>query len=208
MRGKKLIALLSVTSILAGLSAGCGPAPDTLTASDSAVAVIRDTDVSAPQDITQESSQGASASQGTTQGTSPSDPQNGFPDEESTPGGKWQVLDSKTAAVVDADFLGMVWKLDTDSFYIVEVEVEILEDGSILGGSPSTDVEIPDSELIQVVFDDNTHFYIRNIRDGGKSYEDTEAGFQDVAAYMDVDLKGRFEDDVFYAEEVRINKVL
>lgn len=202
MRGKKLIALLSVTGILAGLSAGCGsgPAPGDREASDSEIVMIQGTDVSASQDMTQESSQGASAAQG--------DPQNGTQGEENVSGGKWQVLDPKTAAVVDADFLGVVWKLDTDSFYIVEEKVEILEDGSILSGSPSEGAEIPDSELIQVVFDENTHFYIRNIKDGGKSYEDTEAGFQDIAEYASVDLKGQFQEDIFYADEVRINKVL
>lgn len=206
MRGKKLIALLSVTGILAGLSAGCGsgPAPDARAASDSEIVMIQGTDVSASQDMTQGASQGASAAQGSSQG----DPQNGTQGEENVSGGKWQVLDPKTAAVVDADFLGVVWKLDTDSFYIVEEKVEILEDGSILGGSPSEGAEIPDSELIQVVFDENTHFYIRNIKDGGKSYEDTEAGFQDIVEYASVDLKGQFQEDIFYADEVRINKVL
>ncbi len=195
MRGKKIIVLLSMAGMCGGLVTGCtsGSAPDTRTASDSGIAVIQETDVKASQDALQDMQQG----------TSQDGTENGDSDSEE----RWHVLDSETAAVVDADFLGVVWKLDADSFYIVEEFVEILEDGSIMGCSPSSDTEIPDSELIQVVFDDDTYFYVRSIKNGGASYEDLDAGFQDLEEYVSVDLKGQFKDDVFYAEEVRINLV-
>ena len=32
--------------------------------------------------------------------------------------GKWQVLEPDIAAVVDADFLGKVWKIEEDSFLL------------------------------------------------------------------------------------------
>lgn len=118
--------------------------------------------------------------------------------------GKWQVLEPEVAAVVDADFQGKVWKLDEDSFSIVETKVKILEDGSLSSSTPSSNAKIPDSKLIPVVFDGDTYFYIRTIYDDGARYEDTEAGFQDLEEKTSIDLKGRFEDDVFYADEVRI----
>lgn len=121
--------------------------------------------------------------------------------------GRWHVLDPEVAEAVDADFEGMVWKIDADSFYIAEAMVELMEDGTILGGCPSPDAEIPDSDLIQVVFDEDTYFYIRTIHGDGETYEDTEAGFQDLEAYVSVEMRGEFENDVFHADKIRIIKV-
>lgn len=81
--------------------------------------------------------------------------------------GKWQVLEPDIAAAVDADFLGKVWKMEEDSFFIVEKEVKILEDGSLSYSSPSSNADIPDSQLIHVTFEEDTSFYMRNV-DGDK----------------------------------------
>ncbi len=118
--------------------------------------------------------------------------------------GKWKVLEPEIAAACDADFKGKVWKIAEDSFYIAETKVKILEDGSLSNSTPSSNAPIPDSQLIQVVFDDDTGFYVRTIYDNGESHEDKKAGFRDLQQYMRVDLKGKFENDVFYAVEVRI----
>lgn len=126
--------------------------------------------------------------------------------QEST-AGKWQVLDPETAAAFDADFIGKVWKIEEDSFFIAETKVRILDDGSLASSSPSSNAELPDSQLIQVVFDDDTCFYIRTIYDNGESYEDEEAGFQDLEEHMSVAMKGRFENDVFYATKIRLSKI-
>lgn len=120
---------------------------------------------------------------------------------------KWQVLSPEIAKVVDADFAGSVWKIEEDSFSIVEEYIEILDDGSILGASPSTDADIPDEELVPVFFDSNTHFYLRTIYDGGDRYEDTEATFQDLELQMTVELKGNFDNNGFHATEIRLSKV-
>lgn len=106
-----------------------------------------------------------------------------------------------------ADLVGEVWKIKEDSFYIAEEYIEILDDGSILSQSPSTETDIPDSELVLVVFDENTHFYMRTIYDGGESYKDTEASFQDIVKHLSVEMKGQFENNVFHADEIRIVKV-
>ena len=123
------------------------------------------------------------------------------------PTSKWQVLSPEIAKVVDADFVGSVWKIEENSFSIAEEYIEILDDGSILGASPSTDVDIPDAELVPVIFDSNTHFYLRTIYDGGDRYEDTEATFQDLELQMTVELKGSVDNDGFHATEIRLSKV-
>lgn len=120
---------------------------------------------------------------------------------------KRQVLDPEIAAAFDADFLGEVWKISEDFFYIAETKAEILEDGSLSSTPPSPGADIPDSQLIQVMFDDATYFYMRGICDDGENFEDVEAGFQDLKEKMSVDLKGSFKDGVFYATEIRMPKI-
>lgn len=123
------------------------------------------------------------------------------------PASKWQVLSSEIAKVVDADFVGSVWKIEENSFSIAEEYIEIFEDGAISSSSPSIGVDIPDAELVPVFFDSNTHFYLRTIYDGGDRYEDTEATFHDLELYMTVELKGSFDNDGFHATEIRLSKV-
>lgn len=115
--------------------------------------------------------------------------------------GKWQVLEPDIAAAVDADFLGKVWKMEEDSFFIVEKEVKILEDGSLSYSSPSSNADIPDSQLIHVIFEEDTSFFIRNVN--GENHEDKEAGFQDLKEHMSVEMKGSFVNDEFHATEIR-----
>lgn len=121
--------------------------------------------------------------------------------------GKWQVLEPEIAAAVDADFKGKVWKIEEDSFYIVETKVKILDDGSLATSTPSSNAPIPDSQLIQVVFDDDTTFLVRTIYDNGESHEDEEAGFEDLREHMAVDMKGHFEEDVFHATQIRLPEI-
>lgn len=190
------------TVLMMGQMAGCGADSGAASGdgSGSEIAVIQGADLETPQSAPTDGSQTAGQ---TTQAGS----QDGTGSQEGGQEGRWHVLDPETAEVVDADFLGVVWKLDEDSFWIVEMETEILEDGSQVSGSPSSDAEVPDSELIQVVFDENTRFYNRTIYNGGERYEDSEAGISELGEKDSVDLKGSFQNDVFHATEVRINKV-
>lgn len=197
---KHAITLLGIVCISSLLTAGCSstPAPDT-----DADQVI---DLISPSSDTAEPSEPE---------TTQDDASTNASDTASVPGntradnseGKWHVLPPETAAAVDADFNGVVWKIDGKSFYIVEITTEVLDDGSVLVGSPASDAEIPDSELISVVYDENTHFYMRTIRNGKDSYEDTEATFQDIEKDLTVEMKGSFQNDIFYATEIRIVKV-
>ncbi len=133
--------------------------------------------------------------------------ENGMKENAGNSEGKWQVPDPETVAAEDADFEGVVWKIEENSFFIVKSEVEILEDGSMVSSTPAPGVEIPDEDLIPVVFDEDTHFYMRTIYENGARYEDGEAGYSDLETGISVDLKGRFENDIFHADEIRILKV-
>lgn len=126
--------------------------------------------------------------------------------QENTGGGKWHVLEPEVAAAVDADFLGEVWIIAEGAFAIVEVKTMLWEDGSIVSSAPSSNAEIPDSELVHVIVDEDTYFYMRIIYNG-KSYEDKEAGFGDLQEGMNVEMRGAFVNDVFYAAEVRMIKI-
>lgn len=117
--------------------------------------------------------------------------------------GKWQVLEPDVAAAVDADFLGKVWKMEEDSFFIAEKKVTILDDGSRSYSSPGSNADIPDSQLIHVVFEEDTVFYRRTTDGNGENYEDKEAEFQDLKEHMTVEMKGSFKNDEFHATEIR-----
>lgn len=118
---------------------------------------------------------------------------------------RWHVLDPETAKAVDADLEGTVRKTDQDTFFISVDITDVFEDGSMLYSSPSSEVVVPDSDLLQVVYTDNTRFYIRNIYNNGASYEDEEATSESLEPKQSVSLKGTIEEDVFYADEVRIS---
>lgn len=122
--------------------------------------------------------------------------------------GRWHVLDPETASLVDADFEGTVQRIDSGSFYISEIVTEITDDGALLSAEASTDDAVSDSDLLQVVYDDTTRFYIRTIYNGGASYDDSEASPDDLELQAIVSLKGDIRDDIFYAEEVKISKIV
>lgn len=188
----RTITLLSIVCMLAALAAGCSssPTPAARTAADQAGGVsLEELNDAQPADA---------ASAGGIADT-------GKPQENTE--GQWHVLDPEVADAVDADFMGKVWAIAEGAFSIVEIKVQIFEDGSIASSAPSSNADIPDSQLVHVVFDEDTYFYVRTICGGGESYEDAEAGFQDLKEHMSVDLKGRFENDVFYATEIRMLKV-
>jgi len=117
--------------------------------------------------------------------------------------GKWKGIEPDVAAAVDADFLGKGWKIEEDSFFIVEKKVKILDDGSLSYSSPSSNADIPDSRLIHVILEDDTRFYLKTTDGNGESYEDKEAEFQDLKVHASVEMKGSFKNDEFYATEIR-----
>lgn len=181
---KKMIVLFSTFCMLYTLAAGCSSSstPATKTASDKVSA--------------EELSDTPSA-----------DDAKDMEKPEKNTEGKWHVLDPEVAAAVDADFVGTIWHIAESAFSIAETKMQILDDGSLSSSSPSSNADIPDSQLVHVVVDDDTHFYMRTIYNNGKSYEDAEAEFQDLKEHISVEMKGKFENDVFYATEIRIIKI-
>lgn len=194
--------ILGAACITSLLAAGCGstPAPDP--ADSQTVSLLAP---SAPDNTkTVETETTQSDTDTDTSDTEPAQNNTGADNTK----GKWHVLSPDVAAAIDADFEGTVYKIAEDSFFIAPIETEILEDGSLLSGASSNiDTEIPDSALVQVVFDENTHFYIRTIHNGGESYEDSDATFQNITNDQIVSLKGSFENDIFHATEIRISKI-
>lgn len=127
-------------------------------------------------------------------------------EDEQGAGGR-SVLDPDTAAAVDADFIGKVWNIEEDSFFIAETKVKIMDDGSCVRSSPASDAILSEDQLIQVIYDAETCFYIREMEDSGDGNQDEEAGSADLEEHMPVEMKGRFENDVFYADEIRMIKI-
>lgn len=119
--------------------------------------------------------------------------------------GRWHVVDPEIAKQIDADFEGNVKKIEENAFFISETITEITEDGFLMTVSAAEDV--PDSDLLKVVYNDNTRFYTRTIFNNGESYEDFESKADSLEIEDSVSLKGSIKDDVFYADEVRISKL-
>ena len=77
-------------------------------------------------------------------------------------------------------------------------------DGSINSSSPSSNAPLKDSDLIPVIYTEDTKFYVRNISgDGGESV-DTEGSFEDLELHMTIDMKGEFGSDGFHPSEIRM----
>ena len=204
-RMKIAIGLLGAACISSLLAVGCSSSP----APDSATSQTVDLPSSASAN-TEPSASGApqeDANADTSNAENAVNAENTDSADQNNTEGKWHVLPPEIASIVDADFEGTVWKIEENSFYIVELTMEIIDGGLLSVGGPSPDAEVPDSELILVVFDENTHFYMRTIYNGGDSYEDTEATSQDIEKDRTVAMKGSFENDVFHATEIRINRV-
>lgn len=201
---KKMILLLTAVSVLSLAAMGCSSDP--VSGQDTKpVSAETETPANDPEDMSDSEAE-ENNMKDPEAAAEPSENGSGQPEDQND-GGKWHVYDPELAKQLDADFECMVWELKEDSFYAAEIHNEILDDGSILSAGPSSQSTLDDSELFQVVYDDNTHFCIRNIYDNGKRYEDSEAGPEDLEVYSSCDLKGYFENDIFYASEIRIQKV-
>lgn len=200
---KKMILLLTLMSALCLTAMGCSSEPVSNQNSEPASAadeIPEEESDNLPDDNAEEDMKTPEET------TGPTNTNSGQSENESN-SGKWHVLDPEMAEYLDADFECIVWRLDEGSFYAAEVYCEILEDGSLLSSGPSSESTLDDSDLFQVIYDDDTYFKIRTIHDNGERYEDTDAGPEDLKEYMNCDLKGSFQDDIFYATEIRMMKV-
>lgn len=227
----KKIAVLTLTAYILGIStAGCGSAPaaEAETEMDAPALVVEEINEPAKTDTSKPASDEADTEKA--DNSVPANDQTGVelpaqdssdnsteeqPPAEDSPNnsadtqnsGKWQIYDPDVAAAVDADFEGVVYKIESDSFFITPTETTLEEDGALISTSLNPSVEIPDEELVQVTFDDDTVFILRDIYDGGERHEDSDASFQNIEKEVSVALKGTFQNDVFCADQIRITKV-
>lgn len=116
----------------------------------------------------------------------------------------WSTLDSETAEAIDADFRGKVWKLEDGELYIAKCKVKVQEDGSLNSSSPSSNAPLKDSDLIPVIYTEDTKFYVRTISGDGGESQDTEGSYEDLELYMTIDMKGEFGNDGFHPSEIRM----
>lgn len=205
---RKLIALFLLVCLFGISVTGCGSSPAAGNEVDAP------TKLDAPEPINDETNEtkqddSTDAAQAEETENSSTDDTDNSADAESTSeaSGKWHVNDPDVAAAIDADFEGEVYKIEADSFFITPIETELMEDGSLITTSSSADAEIPDDDLVQVVFDKNTSFTLRDIYDGGARHEDSDASFQNIEKNVSVALKGEFQNDIFHATAIRITKV-
>ena len=59
------------------------------------------------------------------------------------------------------------------------------------------------AELIHVVFEEDTRFYLKDTDENEEGHGNKEAGFQDLKEHMCVEMKGSFKNDEFHATEIR-----
>ncbi len=115
-----------------------------------------------------------------------------------------KVLDAETAEAIDADFRGKVWKLEEGELYVAKCKVKVQEDGSLSSSSPSSNAKLKDSDLIPVIYTEDTKFYVKTISgDGGESQE-REGSFEDLELHMTLDMKGEFGNDGFHPSQIRM----
>ncbi len=221
---KKFVTLSLTVCILGIVAAGCGSAPaaETGTKMDAPALTVEEINEPAMTDKSKSADDKTNAEeadnsvpandQTDTEPPAQDSSDNSAEDNsdnstETQNSGKWKVYDPDVAAAVDADFEGNVYKIEADSFFIVPTETWLEENGAIISTSLSPGVEIPDEDLVQVTFDDNTAFILRDIYDGGERHEDSDASFQNIEKEVSVALKGTFQNDVFCADQIRIIKV-
>lgn len=212
---KKLIALSLVICMFCALATGCSSvsaADDEVNSStklDAPEPITNEADTTETGDDTYLPTQADDEKPNDTENSDadPTDDADTNTDDVSTSSGKWHVYDADLAAAVDADFEGVVHKIEEDSFYIYPMETELTEDGTLISSSLSSDAEVPDEDLVKVVFNSDTIFILRDIYDGGARHEDSDVSFEDVPKGITVSLKGEFQNDIFHASAVRINKV-
>lgn len=220
-KSKKTMAVLGTVCMLCIAATACGSESEADFTQEQADGTIQtpETDTTqedstqisaADTDTAQEGSTQISATDTNNSGPASSGPEHDGSDgqmENTKTDGRWHVLDPETANAVDADFEGTVRKIDENSFYIYETTTELLDNGFMESVGASSETDVADSDLLQVIYDNNTYFYVRTIYNNGERYEDTDAGPDDLELYGSVSLKGDIEDDIFYADEVRISKV-
>lgn len=127
-------------------------------------------------------------------------------DSEKSEKPKGQEENEKSEIPEETSLIGDIKEIGDGEFRIAEATVGETENGeeTMIVAAAGTEV----AELKTVVYDEDTIFTFRTIRDGGASYEDREGSEADLAEELLADMKGYYEGDVFHAVEILISKVI
>ena len=105
-----------------------------------------------------------------------------------------------------AELTGSVHSVGTDSFVVSQTTTEHLEDGDIeVGVAPGAPGEV----LVTVYVTDAAVYEYRTVKNGGVNPEDItsrEGSYGDLQEGLSVILKGHWEKDSFYADDLVIMK--
>lgn len=93
---------------------------------------------------------------------------------------------------------GKILKLGDMQFNVKADNKVVKEDGTIESKG--------NGHKLTILYDEDTIFYIKTIRDNGNSYEDADAAAGDMEKDMRVDITGSYEGKKFHAAQVQMMK--
>lgn len=108
----------------------------------------------------------------------------------------------------ELSLIGEIKQIGDGQFRIVEAITGESEDGGDILAVPAVGGEVEEDDPKTIIYNKDTVFTFRTIRDGGASYEDRKGSADDLAEELLVDVKGYYEEDVFHAAEILISKVI
>ena len=104
----------------------------------------------------------------------------------------------------EPDLSGEIREISDQTFVLNEIIEEEGEGGTEIAALPLDEAEM---NLITAVWDENTRFTRRTIKNGGADYEDSESSPEALETGAMVNLWGSYEGDVFRASQVRLTEV-
>ena len=127
--------------------------------------------------------------------------------EDMTQGRSGQQEETQTNSVSESgepDLSGEIREISDQTFVLNEIIEEEGEGGTEIAALPLDEAEM---NLITAVWDENTRFTRRTIKNGGADYEDSESSPEALETGAMVNLWGSYEGDVFWASQVRLTEV-
>lgn len=127
--------------------------------------------------------------------------------EDMTQGLSGQQEETQTNSVSESgepDLSGEIREISDQTFVLNEIIEEEGEGGTEIAALPLDEAEM---NLITAVWDENTRFTRRTIKNGGADYEDSESSPEALETGAMVNLWGSYEGDVFRASQVRLTEV-
>ena len=127
--------------------------------------------------------------------------------EDMTQGRSGQQEEKQTNSVSESgepDLSGEIREISDQTFVLNEIIEEEGEGGTEIAALPLDEAEM---NLITAVWDENTRFTRRTIKNGGADYEDSESSPEALETGAMVNLWGSYEGDVFRASQVRLTEV-